>query len=311
MAVALPSLRYIQEALWRLASRVPSTAVMSAVFAVGSASAASGAEAATAPSELAYLAVADGYWEVWLSKADGTEARQLTRTRHDKTRLSWYPDGKALLAGCNDGTVVRIDLSGTETPIHLEQFPVVDVALSPDGKYLTYSFSTAIDGNDLWMSRADGSNAERVVKMMKLQHEPIWSSDGRYVYFLSGEGGQAHDIWRMSMQDRSTEQLTVGSLYHFDIAVSARGDIAYSGNSSGNYEIYLQRPGVKPEQLTNDPALDARPAFSPDAKYIVFESTRGGVPNLWRIDTSSGSLTQITTTKDGARAPAWYSGARP
>lgn len=260
-------------------------------------------------SELAYLAVSDGYWEVWVSKADGTNPHQVTTSKNDKTRVSWYPDGKSLLANCNDGSVMRVDLQGREVRIPIEQFPVVDAVVSPDGKRLAFSFSTAIDGNDIWITNIDGTGAQRLIKMTKLQHEPVWSLDGRQLYFLSGDGGQSHDIWRMNLDERHTEQLTVGNLYHFDVAVSPTGDIAFSSNRSGNYEIYLQRRGKELEALTNDPGLDARPAFSPDGSQIVFESTRGGAPNLWHLDLKSRSLTQITRYREGARAPAWYHGA--
>lgn len=260
--------------------------------------------------ELAYLAVSDGYWEVWVSEADGTHARQLTHSKNDKTRLSWYPDGRALLASCNDGTVLRIDLQGRETRIPLDQYPVIDAVLSPDGKRLAFSFSSARDGNDIWIANGDGSSAEKIAKIARLQHEPAWSPDGSQVYFLSGDGGQAHDIWRVSLDGRNSEQLTVGSLYHFDVAVSAAGDIAFSSNRSGNYEIYLQPAGSSAQQLTDDPALDARPTFSPDGRALIFESTRAGVPNLWQLDVRSRTTKQVTRHKEGARAPAWYQGAR-
>jgi Tol biopolymer transport system component len=270
--------------------------------------AAARADSAVQP-DLAYLSFTKGYWEVWASRADGSEARQLTRSGNDKTRVSWYPDGKALLASCNDGTLLRVDLGGKETRIKLEQFPVVDAVLSPDGKHIAYSFSTAIDGNDLWIARSDGTAAEKVVRMASLQHEPAWTLDATQIYFLSGDGGQGHDIWRVALDGRQTEQITVGSLYHFDVAVSASGALAYSGNRSGNYEVYFQSPGGKPEALTDDPALDGRPAFSPDGTQLVFESTRGGQLNLWRIDLKTRELKQITHREDGARAPAWYHGA--
>lgn len=272
---------------------------------------ASTAQAAVADQpELAYLAVSEGYWEVWVSDADGSDARQVTKSKNDKTRVSWYPEGDALLATCNEGSVVRVELSGLETKIPLEQYPVVDAVLSPDGKSLAYSFSTAIDGNDIWIAAADGSGAEKIVRMTTLQHEPVWTLDSSHVYFLSGGGGQAHDIWRVSLQSRSTEQLTVGSLYHFDIAVAANGDMAFSSNRSGNYEVYLQSPGGEPRALTDHPALDGRPTFSSDGSEIIFESTRSGSPNLWRLNLSTKSIHQITHHVEGARAPAWYHGRR-
>lgn len=259
--------------------------------------------------ELAYLAVTHGYWEVWTANADGGKARQVTKSKNDKARVSWLPDGVSLLVSCNDGRVLVVDLQGNEKQIALNQFPVTDAVASLDGKQLAFSFSTAIDGNDIWITNLDGSGAERAVRMASLQHEPVWSPDGRSLYFLSGDGGQAHDIWRMTLDGRSTEQLTVGNLYHFDIAVSKTGDLAFSSNRSGNYELYLQRPSKDAEALTNDPALDGHPAFSPDGTQLVFESTRDGASNLWRLDLKSKSLKQITRHRDGARAPAWYAGA--
>lgn len=261
--------------------------------------------AATQP-ELAYLAVSDGYWEVWVANADGSMARQLTRSRTDKTRVSWYPDGQALLVSCNDGKVMKVDLRGATASITLAQFPVVDAVLAPDGGQIAYSFSTAIDGNDIWVANSDGTAARKLVKLTALQHEPVWSRDGEQIYFLSGDGGQAHDIWRVQLDGNSAEQITVGNLYHFDVAVSGADDIAYSSNRSGNYEIYMQRKGGRPEALTNDPSLDGRPVFAPDNNSIVFESTRGGTPNLWRIDLQTRTVKRITHHKEGARAPALY-----
>lgn len=265
----------------------------------------------TSQRELAYAAVTQGYWQVWVARADGSKARQVTRTPTDKTRLSWFADGKHLLVNLNDGTIAQVDVaSGAEQRIALEQSPVVDAAVSPDGKKIAFSFSTAVDGNDLWIADADGRNPQRLVRMAALQHEPTWSPDGQSLYFLSGDGGQAHDIWRAKLDGASTEQLTTGELYHFDVAVAADGTLAYSSNRSGNYELYLQRPGAKPEQLTDDPALDGGPTFSADGMSLVFESTRGGVPNLWHLDLRTRELKQITRHREGARAAAWYVGSR-
>ena len=42
--------------------------------------------------------------------------------------------------------------------------------------------------------------------------------------------------------------------------------------------------------MTNDPALDWSPVWSPDGTYLYFSSNRGGTNNLWRIaiDEASG-----------------------
>jgi TolB protein len=266
-----------------------------------------------APAELAYLAWTDGYWQVWVMDAAGQGQRQITRSPSDKTRVSWYPDGQRVLVSAQDGKVHEVVLaSGQESTIALEQEPILDAVLSPSGQTIAYSFSTAIDGNDLWLANVDGSAARKLAKQAALQHEPAWAPDGSAVYFLSGDGGQAHDIWRVDIEGANTVQLTVGDLYHFDVAVAEDGALAYSGNRDGNYELYLQRAVGPAQRLTDDPALDARPTFAPEGGRIAFESTRSGSPQLWLMDLRSGRLTQLTAHPDGARAPAWlHRGRRP
>lgn len=260
---------------------------------------------AKADNDLSYVAVTDGYWQVWTSDINGNNAHQITRSSIDKINVGWFPDGKSMLVNLNDGRVERVDVAtGNETLLVLERSPVLDARVSPNGKKIAFSFSTAIDGNDLWLADIDGKNAERMFRMAGLQHEPIWSANGEFIYFLSGEGKQSHDIWRINVSNRSTEQLTVGELYHFDIALAAGSRMSYSSNRTGNYEIYLENPDKPAVQLTNDPALDARPTFAPDGNSIIFESSRGGAMNLWRIDLITNRLEQITHTKLGARAPA-------
>jgi len=141
--------------------------------------------------------------------------------------------------------------------------------------------------------------------MPRLQHEPTWSRDGKYIYFLSGGGGQTHDVWRVDMSNRKAEQLTVNAAYHFDLAMRPDGVMAYSGNRTGDYDLWLRHPDGRTEQLTKDADLDARPSWSPDGKDLVYESSRGGVINIWRVGLRSRDPQRVTDTPDGARQPVW------
>jgi Tol biopolymer transport system component/DNA-binding winged helix-turn-helix (wHTH) protein len=52
--------------------------------------------------------------------------------------------------------------------------------------------------------------------------------------------------------------------------------IAYSSDSSGNFDIWVQQPGSKSVQVTNSPAHDWQPDWSRDGNQIVFRSERNG-----------------------------------
>lgn len=258
--------------------------------------------------DVAYLQVMDGYWQVWVMTADGTKNRVVTRSPTDKARLSWFPDGKRLLVNDNQGGLFVVDVSnGVETRMDIGVAPVLDAVISPSGERLAFSFSAgeAIDGNDLWVSDVNGENRWLLVKMEGLQHEPVWDVDEEGVYFLAGEGGQTHDIWYASLDGQRLEKLTAGDLYHFDVAIGRDGTLAYSGNALGNYEVYVKRPGERAVAMTTDPGLDARPTFSPQGDRLLFESSRGGVMNIWQMSLVDGHLKQVTNTPAGARQPVW------
>jgi TolB protein len=255
--------------------------------------------------EAACLVLEDGYWQAAELDVTTGMTRVLTRSPVDKSRVSWFPDGK-LLVTRNDGTLSVLDTSsGAETPIDLEQKPVLDAAVSPDGNYVVYSFSTAIDGNDIWVIDWPGRKVNRVLRMPHLQHEPIWSADGKTVYFLSGDGGQAHDIWQYKPETEAKEQITVGELYHFDVSTGPKGELAYSGNRDGNYELYLRDAKGRAQRLTDDPALDARPSFAPDGRSLLFESSRSGTMQIYQLELKSKRVTPVTKAAGGARYPVW------
>ena len=260
--------------------------------------------------DIAYLAVSDGYWQVWTMRDNGGNPKQLTHSEYDKSRISWFPDGKRILINGNDGQirVVQIE-NGSEEAVNLSLSGMLDAVVSPNGLQVAFSLSTSgsIDDNNIWTVGIDGANLRKQTRLTNMQHEPAWSWSGNFIYFSSGDGGQAHDIWQLTLATEKVEQLTVGSLYHFDVASGPDGQLAFSSNRSGNYEIWAGDvdQSSPPVKLTNNPALDARPSWSPTGEFITFESSRSGGLNIWLIDVASREIIQLTDHDGGARHPVW------
>lgn len=263
-------------------------------------------------SVIAYLAFSGGFWQLWTMDSDGNRQTQVTRTSYDKIKLSWYPDGTHLLVSGSQGELNKVNVhSGQETAVELPMEGVADAVISPNGSHIAFSASVAgaIDRNDIWLVDVDGDNLRRLTRMQGLQHEPVWPPDGRSIYFLSGITGaekQHHDLWQYELSSGSLRQLTSGKLYHFDIDVSNKGALAFSNNSTGDYEIWSRSDTGELARLTHNPALDAKPSWSPDGKRVLFESTRSGEPNIWRLGLEDGQLKQLTSEAIGARHPTWF-----
>lgn len=274
------------------------------VASVALATAAHGAE-----DRIAYLAQSDVFWQVWVMEGDGSGARQLTRSGYEKARAEWYPDGNAVLVSSLDGRQFRVDTAtGAEERVPIPVAGAVDAVVSPDGTKIAFSVSTAgsVDDNEIWIANADGSAPDRLTKQPGLQHEPRWSADSRWIYFVSGDGGQSHDIFKLSVESRALHQLTVDSLYQFELDVAPDDRLAFSSNRTGNYEIYTAAENQKALQWTDDSALDGHPSWSSDGKSLVFHSTRAGALNLFRLDAPGATPQQLTHHAGGARdAAVW------
>jgi Tol biopolymer transport system component/imidazolonepropionase-like amidohydrolase len=58
--------------------------------------------------------------------------------------------------------------------------------------------------------------------------------------------------------------------------------------------------------ITSGPAFDSHPRYSPDGTTIAFTSDRGGIDNVWLIDTDGSNPRAVTTEKDAyVRGAVW------
>lgn len=257
---------------------------------------------------IAFLAFAQDYWQVWVMPMLGGEPSQLTDTPYDKNRLSCYSDGQHLFVTGVQGQVTKLNVTSAQsTRIDLPLGDSIDAVISPNDKYIAFSKPGKMpsDRGDLWLLTLASGDARPLVKDLRVQHQPVWSHDSSTLYFLSARGNARNDIWSLELATGTRQKINLGGNGHFDTAVNQNGGLLWSANPSGNYEIWLQQSGKSPIQLTEHPALDASPAWSPDASAIVFESSRRGASNLWLLKLSDKKLTQLTDFARGARRPVW------
>jgi CxxC motif-containing protein (DUF1111 family) len=73
--------------------------------------------------------------------------------------------------------------------------------------------------------------------------------------------------------------------------------IAFHSNRDGNLEIYkVPSTGGLITRLTNNPAVDANPAWAPNNSAIAFTSLRSGSARIWIMETNGSRPSQISAT---------------
>lgn len=84
------------------------------------------------------------------------------------------------------------------------------------------------------------------------------------------------------------------------------GSIVFARRHNGHSDIYALTIG-QPEliRLTNDPAEDRDPAWSPDGRRIAFASNRGRNWDIYVLDLQEGTLLRLTDHPAFDAGPAW------
>ena len=74
----------------------------------------------------------------------------------------------------------------------------------------------------------------------------------------------------------------------------------------GNSDLWLvSTDGGELRRLTASPKHDRHPSWSPDGKWLAFESNRDGDFQVYVIPTDGGEARQLTTISTGATQPVW------
>jgi TolB protein len=258
-------------------------------------------------------------FDLFVMDADGTRVRRLTSGPDADTGPAIAPDGRTLAfsrappdGGESDLYVMSI---GGGSPTRL-----ADVAgnefepdWSPDGRRVVFARDQApeVDGPvALWAIGADGGDLRPLGGGGDAQQwrdvSPSWSRDGAVVFVRTETAGApTNDVILFGGPMHSSGSLLGPGSYSF-VAWSPDGALAFSASVNGNEDIYVSAgDGSRVRRLTDAPAVDTYPAWSPDGRYLAFVSYRAeGIPGLWvmRVD-GTGETPLGPPRQDGA--PAW------
>jgi Tol biopolymer transport system component len=127
---------------------------------------------------------------------------------------------------------------------------------------------------------------------------PRLSNDNTKILYQGNSTGH----WQLYIMDRiSGKHMPVFSSHFNDNFPDWSYDnqwIAFTSDRDGNEEIYMiHLDGTELKRITHDPGRDIHPYFSPDGKYLLFNSTRANESfDIFRYTIATGELKQLSAT---------------
>ncbi|NQY10837.1 MAG: S9 family peptidase [Flavobacteriales bacterium] len=235
--------------------------------------------------------------------------------------------------------------------------------LSPNEMWIAYTVTTTVLEKDksyyqIWMTPIIGGEAVPLTSKTQDSWDPVWSKDGKWLYFLSERNDDYTQLWKLNMvhggeaiqvskmkkrgigsfkfssdekkllltlKDRDPEKIreendtsyvkpTSPLPYVIDRQQFKQDYVGYLNHQRNHVHIY-DIPSQKLTQITFGDYDDASPDWSPDDKWVTFNSNRTENPDgnynedIWVVSANntalSDTLQQISKTPGEDTEPKW------
>ncbi len=218
------------------------------------------------------------------------------------TQITFVYGGDVWIVSKTGGTAIQVTHSPGE-----ESWP----RFSPDGKFIAYTASYH-GNNDVYVIPTNGGVPTRITYQSFSDRMVDWHPDGKHLLFASSrESGiqRLHQFYRVSKDGGFPEKLQVpyGELASY----SPDGNhLAYITKITENYPFKRYRGGLtsdiiifnlrenSAENITNNKAIDGKPAWVGDNIYFLSDQGRNMRLNLWVYNVETKKKAQLTKFED-------------
>jgi Tol biopolymer transport system component/DNA-binding winged helix-turn-helix (wHTH) protein len=210
---------------------------------------------------------------VWLDSNGRTQPLRATPAEYNPA-LRFSPDGKRLSMSVIGKDNVDVWVYEWErdamTRLTFNSYAFFPV-WSPNGKHIAFTSAKEGDASNLYYMRADGAGpAVRLTNSKNRQVPYSFSPDGKRLAFFEFDPRTKVDIWTLPLADLESDHPKVG----------------------------------KPEPFLVTSSDERAPMFSPDGRWLAYESDESGRSEVYvRPFPGPGGNWQIST--DGGDRPVW------
>lgn len=268
---------------------------------------------------IAYASNADGDYEIFVMRADGSRVRQLTHNQVDDFGPSWAPDGRRIVFerergedGYEDLYIVDVAGGPARPWILSRSIDEGEPDWSPDGRWIAFRGNDAGDGADVVAVTLDRKRGRIVSSQSEnsTNSDPAWSPDGASMALVeSYEGSDLYVAKFCCSHGYRKEHLTGSGWGIHDVDWSPDAScIAYTQDAAGASELYTMRAdGGEPRLVSKAVPSGTVGSWSPDGSQILFQANTAGSWDLYVMDADGDNVRRLTETADVDEAYAeWW-----
>lgn len=211
-------------------------------------------------------------------------------------------------SGDNEGVVLTwLDRDGNLEPLPFPPRAFGAMRLSPDGERIAVRVTE--DQEHIWIYEVERGGSQRLTREGHNDY-PVWSPDGEWIYFESDRGGTS-DIWRRRADlSGEAEPVVQADTRLFPYSVSSDGtNLLYveepDDASVRNIWLVALEDEADPVPLVTDKGMSRFPVFSPDGRFVAYDSNETGDYEIYVKEIDSGRRWPVSTA--GGTSPSWPS----
>jgi Tol biopolymer transport system component len=208
--------------------------------------------------------------------------------------------------------LVWLDRSGQVSPIGDARRRFEDPRISPDGRTIALTIRDENDA-DIWTYDLARGTFTRISSSPTTQFHPIWSSDGRRLFFVFEE--PVFHVYSHTVDGSAAEPARVldGPSDLAPHAVSPDGQwLIYQRNdpkSKGGLWALGLKNGSTPRMLIDTPAEEGDAALSPDGRWLAYRSDETGRFEVY-VQTFPDGGNRVPVSLNGGQVPRWSRDSR-
>lgn len=255
--------------------------------------------------------------DLFIMDADGSNKKQLTRTNTRESNPTWMPDGKKIVFLSNEGGSSQIWTinpdGGGMTKLSDEEGDINGFIFSPDGKKILFvknvKAKEPVSAQYPELSEASG----RIIDDLMYKHWDQWVTEIPHPFIADVENGKLHNVKDiLEGEPYESPMLPWGGIEQLAWSPDAK-TIAYTCRKktgkeyavSTNSDIYFYNVdnGATTNVTEGMMGYDTNPQFSPDGKYLAWQSMeRDGYEadknRLFVMDLTTKEKTYVTENFD-------------